>query len=258
MRRICIAIGFMLLVAQPARAQLVVIDPANLIQAVLIAERTLSEYQTLLAQYRTIQQMAQGLGTSMEGYRIPATPITRHDLARWEYGRPWLAGLNNGDPTGAAYYQTTRVLERPNAGLQALPAAARRDIEQAYATIEITDSVAEMGGHQVALIRQQSDRLQTAVDALQGDVLNGLTRYHEMTVNLDKIAAAELLARRQDMSANELLSHTLEQLLARGKRLRDTEAVVMNMRLRSLLDTGRGSTSVMQGAGDDLRSWRQP
>jgi hypothetical protein len=258
MRRICLALGLMLLLAQPARAQLVVIDPANLIQAVLIAERTLAEYQTLLAQYRTIQQMAQGLGTSMEGYRIPAIPITRHDLARWEYGGPWLAGLNTGDPTGAAYYQTTRVLERPNAGLQSLPAAARRDIEQAYATIEITDSVAEMGGHQVALIRQQSDRLQTAVDALQGDVLNGLTRYHEMTVNLDKIAAAELLARRQDMSANELLSHTLEQLLARGKRLRDTEAVVMNMRLRSLLDTGRGSSSVMQGAADDMRSWRQP
>lgn len=258
MRRIFIVMSLLLLLAQPARAQLVVLDPGNLIQAVLIAERTLREYETLVAQYRTIQQMAEGLGTSMEGYRIPAIPITRHDLARWEYGRPWLAGMNTGDPTGAAYWQTTRTLERPNANFEALPTSARRAIEEAYATIEITDSVAQMGGHQVALIRQESDRLQTAVDALQDDVLNGLTRYHEMTANLDKIAAGELLARRQDMAANELLSHTLEQLLARGKRLRDTEAVVMNMRLRSLLDTGLGSTSVIQGAGDDLRDWRQP
>src|SRR5581483_10813764 len=174
MRRMFIVMTLLLLLAQPARAQLVVIDPGNLIQAVLIAERTLREYDTLVAQYRTIQQMAQGLGVSLEGYRIPALPITRHDLARWEYGRPWLAGMNTGDPTGAAYWQTTRALERPNANFQALPPAARRAIEEAYATIEITDSVAQMGGHQVALIRQQSDRLQTAIDALQGDVLNGL------------------------------------------------------------------------------------
>ena len=47
---------------------------------------------------------------------------------------------------------------------------------------------------------------------------------HEMTAILDKIAAGELLGRRQDMPSNQLLSHALEQLLARSKRLRDTEA----------------------------------
>jgi hypothetical protein len=257
MRRICVSLTLLLLLATPARAQLVVIDPGNLVQAVLIADRTLREYETLVAQFRTIQRMAQGLGASMEGYRIPVIPITRHDVARWEYAGPWLNGMNAGDPTGEAYWQTTRQLERPAARLQALPAPSRRAIEQAYATIEITDSVAQMGGHQVALIRQQSDRLQRAIDGLQGDVLNGLARYHELTANLDKIAAGELLARRQDMAANQLLSHTLEQLLARGKRLRDTEAVVMNMRLRSL-DPANNSPSLLQGAGDDLRSWRQP
>jgi len=257
MRRLCMTVTLIVLLATPARAQLVVIDPGNLVQAVLIAERTLREYETLLAQFRTIQRMAQGLGASMEGYRIPVIPITRHDVARWEYARPWLSGMNSGDPTGEAYWQTTRPLERPGARLQALPAASRRAIEQAYATIEITDSVAQMGGHQVALIRQQGDRLQRAIDGLQGDVLNGLARYHEMTANLDKIAAGELLARRQDMAANQLLSHTLEQLLARGKRLRDSEAVVMNMRLRSL-DAANNGPSLLQGAGDDLRAWRQP
>ena len=45
-----------------------------------------------------------------------------------------------------------------------------------------------------------------------------------MTAILDKVAAAELLGRRQDMAANQLLSHALEQMLARSKRLRDTEA----------------------------------
>lgn len=258
MRHLLIATSLCVLLASPAQAQLVVIDPGNLIQAIAIAERTLRHYQTLQAQYHTIQRLARGLGDSMEDYRIPAIPITRHDPARWDYGRPWLAGFNEGDPSGDAYRHVTRRLERPDGTLERLPPAARRAIEQAYATVDITDSVAFMGGHQVALIRQQNGRLQEAVEALEGDVLNGLLRYHELTVNLDKIAAAELLARRQDMAANQLLSHTLEQLLVRGKRLRDAEAVVMNMRLVGLRDARSASASLVRGAGEDLRTWRQP
>lgn len=258
MRHLLIAISLSLFLASPARAQLVVIDPGNLIQAITIAARTWSHYQTLRAQYQTVQRLARGLGESMEDYRIPSVPMTRHDPARWDYGRPWLAGLNNGDPSGDAYRQITRRLERPNATLDHLPAGARRAIEQAYATVDITDSVAFMGGHQVALIRQQSGRLQEAVEALERDVLHGLLRYHELTVNLDKIAAAELLARRQDMAANQLLSHSLEQLLARSKRLRDAEVAVMNMRLVGLRDARTASARLVEGAGNDLRSWRQP
>jgi hypothetical protein len=257
MPRIVIVLTLLVLLAAPARAQLVVVDPGNLIQAILIAERTLRQYEVLRAQFQTIQRMAQGLGASMEGYRIPVVPTIRHDVSRWEYGRPWLAGMNSGDPTGGAYWQTTRQLERPPSGLQGLPAPSRRAIEQAYATIEIADSVAQLGGHQVALIRQQNDRLQRAIGGLEGDVLNGLARYHEMTANLDKIAAAELLARRQDMSANQLLSHALEQLLVRGKRLRDSEAVVMDMRLRTLVPTN-DEAGLLAGAAEHLRTWRQP
>ena len=54
MRRI-VAVGlFVLAFAIPLRAQLVVIDPGNLAQAILIADRTLREFNTLLAQYQTI------------------------------------------------------------------------------------------------------------------------------------------------------------------------------------------------------------
>jgi hypothetical protein len=57
-------------VAAPARAQLAVIDPANLVQTILTAERTLSEYETLVSQYQTIVRMARGIG-SLDRYRIP-------------------------------------------------------------------------------------------------------------------------------------------------------------------------------------------
>jgi hypothetical protein len=79
-----------------------------------------------------------------------------------------------------------------------------------------------------------------------------------MTAILDKIAAGELLGRRQDMAANQLLSHALEQLLARGKRQRDTEAVTMNMQLTSWRDGGAANEAFVSGTADALRTWRQP
>ena len=141
---------------------------------------------------------------------------------------------------------------------EALTAAARRMLERQYATIEITDSVAMMGGHQVGALRGYHGQLQRAVEDLEGDVMNGLERYHEMTAILDKVAAAELLGRRQDMAANQLLSHALEQMLARSKRLRDTEASTMNMQLVTWRDGQAVNAAFVSGSGDALRAWRQP
>src|SRR5207302_10216687 len=139
-----------------------------------------------------------------------------------------------------------------------LPAPARKAVENAYATVEITDSVAEIAGHQVALVRGYNGLLQQVVQEFQNDVLNTLPRYHEMTAVLDKVAAGELVARRQDMATNQLLSHALEQLLARGKRMRDTEAATMNMRWIGMRDGRVAGDSLVRGAANDLRNWRQP
>jgi hypothetical protein len=243
--------------AVPLRAQLAVIDGANLVQATLIARRVQQHYEELRAQYLTILRMARGLG-NMDAYRIPTIAITRHDPERWEYGRPWLQGLNTGDASGDAYLSTAVPLVRPAGLTNQLSASARQAFERQYATIEMTDSVAMMGGHQVALSRGYHGRLQEAVQALEGDVLNGLTRYHEMTAILDKVAAGELLGRRQDMLTNQLLSHALEQLLARSKRVRDTEAMTLNMQLVSWRDGRAANDAFVAGSGDALRTWRQP
>ena len=257
MRRVLLISTALVLIAGPAFAQLVVIDPANLYQAILIAERTLSEYHTLVQQYETIVRMGRSLG-SLDRYRTPSIAITGHDPSRWPYGEPWLRGLNSGDARGTLYEQTARRLERPGAELNSLPAPARKAIENAYATVEITDSVAEIAGHQVALVRGYNGLLQQVVQEFQNDVLNTLPRYHEMTAVLDKVAAGELVARRQDMATNQLLSHALEQLLARSKRTRDTEAATMNMRLIGMRDGRTAGANLIQGTADDLRTWRQP
>jgi hypothetical protein len=183
--------------------------------------------------------------------------LTRHDAGRWAYGRQWITALNSGDATGAAYLATATPLAAPNAPAR-LSAAARRAFERQYATVEITDSVAMMGGHQVGLMRGYYGELQRAVDALERDVLNSGSSYHEMTAILDKVAAGELLGRRQDMATNQLLSHALEQLLARGKRQRDTEASTLNMQLVTWRDGDAANRAFRAGAGHALATWRQP
>lgn len=243
--------------ATPAQAQIPVTDIAHLTQAVLIAQSAQRHLDELRGQYRTIMRMSQGLG-AMEHYRMPPIRVARHDAGRWSYAEPWLRGLNAGDPSGAGYFASALPLERPGVPARGLSAAARQMFERQYATIEISDSVALMAGHQVGALRGYQDQLQGAVRELESDVLNGLLRYHEMTAILDKIAGGELLARRQDMATNQLLSHALEQLLARGKRQRDTEAATMNMQLVTWRD-GRGANdALVAGTGDALRTWRQP
>jgi hypothetical protein len=257
MRRIAPVVVLVVAFAAPARAQWVVIDPANLEQAILIADRTLREYETLFDQYEIVLRMARALG-SLDYYRIPSVSMTSHDVSRWEYGRPWLEGLNDGDATGAAYLQAARRLEHPGNVLASLPTATRQAIERAYATIEITDSVAQIAGHQVALMRGYAGQLQDAIAALERDVTSTAPEYHDTTAILDKVAAGELLGRRQDMAANQMLSHVLEQLLARGKRHRDSEAASMNMRFGGMRDGRAASNSIVRGAAHDLRAWRQP
>ena len=125
MRRPIYAALLVILLGTPASAQFAVVDHGNLAQAVLIAERTLREYEALMAQYQTLLRMSQGLG-NMDRYRIPTVSGVEHDVSRWAYGRSWLQGLNTGDPTGTAYRGSTRRLEPSDAALRLLPQTSRR------------------------------------------------------------------------------------------------------------------------------------
>jgi len=250
-----VAVG---LLARPAHGQLVVNDPLNTAQAIALVQKTISEYQTLVQQYQTIVRMSQSL-QNIARYRTVPIAFSSHDPSRFPYGAPWLTALNSGDARGDLYAQIARSLQRPDAtALARLPPDARRAIEDAYATIEITDSIAQRGAHQVALVRGYGGSLQSVVQLLENDILSPASSFHQLTAILDKVAAGELVGRRQDTASNQLLSHALEQLLAQAKRRRDTEVATMNLRLVAMQrgrDVGR---SYIEGSADALRTWRQP
>jgi hypothetical protein len=257
-RLIAIATLAVGLAARPAHGQLVVNDPLNTAQAIALVQKTINEYQTLVQQYQTIVRMSQSL-QNMARYRTVPIAFSSHDPSRFPYGAPWLTALNSGDARGDLYAQIARSLQRPDAtALARLPPDARRAIEDAYATIEITDSIAQRGAHQVALVRGYGGSLQSVVQLLENDILSPVSSLHQLTAILDKVAAGELVGRRQDTASNQLLSHALEQLLAQAKRRRDTEVATMNMRLVAMQrgrDVGR---SYIEGSADALRTWRQP
>jgi conjugal transfer/entry exclusion protein len=256
-RRCTLIIVVLALVAVPVSAQLLVIDPDNLAQVVLIAQRAQQLYEQLQAEYQIVTGMAQGL-SHLDAYRTPAVGITGLDATNFPYGRAWIEGMNGGDARGTAYFATAVPLQRPETNLDRLGTRARRLFENQYATVEISDSVAMMGGHQVALLRAYHGQLQDAVQRLEDDVVHPSSDYHQLTALLDKISAGELVGRRQDMAANQLLSHALEQLLARNKRQRDTEAMTINMQLTTWRDGQAANDAFVAGSGDALRTWRQP
>ena len=257
-RLIAVATFAVGLLAHPAHGQLVVNDPLNTAQAIALVQKTINASHTGVQQYQTIVRMTQSL-QNMARYKTVPIAFSSHDPSRFRYGAPWLTALNSGDARGDLYAQIARSLQRPDAAaLARLPPDARRAIEDAYATIEITDSIAQRGAHQVALVRGYGGSLQSVVQLLENDILSPVTSLHQLTAILDKVAAGELVGRRQDTASNQLLSHALEQLLAQAKRRRDTEAATMNMRLVAMQrgrDVGR---SYIEGSADALRTWRQP
>ena len=54
------------------------------------------------------------------------------------------------------------------------------------------------------------------------------------------------------------VQHLLAMLLVDSKRARDTEASTMNMQLVTWRDGRAANTAFASGAGDALRTWRQP
>jgi hypothetical protein len=242
----------------PIRAQgIPVFDVSNLAQLIEMATRTLATLNTMKSEYELITRMAQGMG-SLNGYIIPDIATATHDVARFPYGAPWLEGLNSGDARGDRYFATVHQLQRPDGLLERLPIDAQRAIKSGYATIEILDSVAMMGGHQSAIVRTYQRQIADVIRLLQSDVLSKIPGFHALTAIADKISAGQLISRRSDMAANQLTSHVLEQLIAKNKRTRDAEAASMNMRLNALKDHGDMSQSLVKNAESALRNWRQP
>jgi hypothetical protein len=257
LRRLVLSLLFVLAPAA-ARAQVPVIDALNLIETARTAYNTYQAYRQLVQEYELLVQMGRR-AAGMARYRTPEVPIIFHDPSRYLAGAPLLGALNSGDPTGQIYDSVIRFARRPETILPTLPAAERLDIERAFATIDISDSVGAMAGHQVGHVRTYANATTAAIRTLENDTLGGPDNEHYQTAILDRINAAQVIGRRQDAITNQLVSHLVEQALVQTKRERDTEAVVMSMRVNRLRYFREYSASFFTPAAEaTAAAWSQP
>jgi len=262
---VCATVAVVAIGVGAAHAQVVVTDPATTIKNIVIAGLKSQIVETLTDQARKIRRMARRLSvfTDLTKYAVPEP--TRWRSYRYQdvnlYANPYAEALNFGDPEGVAFADVTRArstIESELAELAELSPAAAAAIAAQLATLDLADSTLIAGTDQNGRLRPQGKREMRAIDALERDVVDP-SQAQSATAVLDKMSAAVLIETRQKQSRLQFLSALVEQLLDDNKRARDTEAAVMNMQLRRLLNVpGEGGGGFLSGAGSELRSWRQP
>lgn len=247
-----------------ARAQIVVTDPATTFKTAAIAVLKDQVLNVLSDQGRRLRRMARRLSvsTNLDKYSVPEPPRWR--VYRYQdtnlYANPYNEALNGGDREGTSYTEIARERLSPGSELAALaelaPAAAAAIAAQ-LATLDLADSTIIAGTDQNGRLRPSGKREMRAIDALERDVVDP-SQTQSATAVLDKISGAVLIETRQKQARLQFLTALVEQLVVDNKRARDTEAAVMNMQFRRLLNVPGEGGRLLSGAGNDLRTWRQP
>ena len=248
-----------------ARAQIVITDPAVTLRAQVIAVLKSQVLDTLRQEADRVRRMSKRLSasTSLDRYALTDIPKWRiHSFLseQFLYANPYNAALNYGDGRGAGYEDVARPRQAPGAeltGLAGLAPGAHAAIVSELATLDAADSTIIAGTDQTGQLRYNGRKELAAIDALEGDTIDP-SPSQSATAVLDKISGAGLIRARQQQARIQLLGAVVEQLLVDNKRSRDTEAATMNMQLERLRWGRAANSSLVAGAADALRTWRQP
>jgi hypothetical protein len=267
MRRHIVAIGLLLALAAGVRMAdafvLVVTDPGTTIKNMITAALKNQILDALTEEARQVRRMARRLSvvTDLAKYAVPEP--TRWRSYRYQdvnlYANPYVEALNFGDATGLAYDAVSRRRSSAALAVAALDEGEGGDssLAAALATLDLADSTMILGTDQNGRLRANGKLEMRAVDALERDVIDP-SPAQSATAVLDKISAAVLLENRNRQARLQFLTAIVEQLLIDNKRSRDTEAAAMNMQVGRLRYGRAAGSDLLAGAGDDLRTWKQP
>ena len=263
-RRVMLALAVLMVVGLgSAWAQIAVTDPATTGRNAMIAMLRNQIVDAVRAQHERLVNMARRLSahTNLDKYASPDPPAweTEVHAGSLEYANSYGAALRYGDASGSAFSYVARDRQDAAEAVSRLSPAAREAVTRSLATLDAADSAIIVGTHQVGLLRSHGERELTSLNALETDVINP-SEDQSATAVLGKISGAGLLETRQKQARLQYLTSVVEQLVIDNKRARDTEAALLNMQLRRLLASDRGEEGggMLDGAGHDLRTWRQP
>ena len=259
MQRIAIAIGVWAAVPLCAHAQWVVHDAATTARNAVTAVVKEQLLDTERRQHERIRRMAERLSvhTNLRKYVTADPPSWLRTNPRVPaYVGEIDAALRFGDAQGRAYVAITHPLLP--APIRSGPSSARRQFAGRLATVEVADAANVSAVHVIGSVRESGlAREQAAIEALEAHVVDP-SPAQSATAVADKIAGAVLVGARQRQARLQLLTGLVEQLLIDSKRARDTDAVAVNMQIVSWRESAGANHAFRAGAGDALRSWRQP
>jgi hypothetical protein len=212
-----------LILAVPLRAQLAVFDPANYIEAILQVEQLIKQYEFLLKQARRVPV------DIASRYHAHSLDWTLHDLTGGPtYADQLLKALNDGDVSGQAYRGVVDPLDAATDVLGRMPVALQKRLTDAYAAIQLQDSMTRLAVNQAGAARTDGPATLQAVKNVEHDIANTDDDFHSQTALLEKINAAFAIGLRIEEQTNQFEVTTLEQLLIDNTRKRDAEARLVN------------------------------
>jgi hypothetical protein len=268
MRRRLIVAG-LCLVCLTATAQayvLPVTDIANWIKNEAIRAQT--ELHAVLQdeQRRLIRKMSRriteyiGDVRARYGINDPDPPRWRtHDFESdlFAWGRDYLAALNYGDPSGAAFTSVARPALTLDA-LPDMPPEVRAELLRDNAILDVANAVAIDATHQAGLVRYNGRSISSATNLFDLDALDEDTS-ESTTGVLDKLAASGVIELKQKQTRNDLLLDAVELALLENVRKRNAEVVLMNQRIQAATYYRSYADSFFTDAAmNAAATWRQP
>src|SRR4051812_25348183 len=262
-RLIWLSVSLVLFGCIVVQAQIVVFDPA-----VTIRNTTTAIVKELLVnlqeqQRKQIRRMSRRLSlfTDLQKYKLSEPPRWRHHVFEEPeavlFARDYHAALNYGDASGNAFRGVAVPVVDARALFGEEDPPSVREFAARMATINIADATAISATNDAGHVRYNGRHEIAAINQFDGDVLDP-SNEQSATAVAEKLSGSALIAARQRQARAELLVGVVEQLMVDSKRSRDTVASLMNMQLTTWRIARPVNAAFGAGAGNALRTWRQP
>ena len=214
------------------------------------------EIGQLSAQYNQLVQTYNQITTELHQIQFNATRLKNPQrfatvFTRWTQSSApnnsgltgqWVQGINSA--LGGGGYRPSTLGLTPQAHLLSTPSLYE------YANLEIADGA---NGHTLDVlgnIRSNSGSVQNTINGLEADALANDDQDHSEIQVLDRVAAANVIALRNQQDTNKLLVTLAEQRALETKRLRDGEAQALNEQVSFI----QNAPAVMAGGTAGLTS----
>lgn len=240
----------------------IVYDPTNYANAVLRYRQLIQQLSQLEQTYNLAVQMSKNLENMPARYRAEFSQwrsFTATDL----YGNTtaWVNAANGAgvQTVSTAYQQATiPLLAYSQADLDATNPADARNLESAYASLELTDGANVSALTTVGNVRGDAQTVQQQISNLEEDSLSGDPSLNTEVGVLNKINATNVLTLRSVQDANNLRLAALEQQLLRAKEQRDTDAANINFSIEMHQQATQNLAPFNTNLAQSLDAYRLP